>query len=1216
MDLDPFWPAGSTTIKRNRRNDQDEPTDGTGGSGSGSEMREQPGRRKPNPPIPIKQDGPVTRLSHSLEIAAGADIMEEVAAFAGRQQRSVCVLSGDGFIANPTLRHIQGRPEAVVTFSGQFQILSMTGLFVVPSPCRPGSVNLTLYVDGGRGQAVGGSVVGKLVAAGPVMVKTATWSCATDDHLPAAGDKPAKATADAPETSYNFQQDTPETSFNFQQDAPETSSSSTAELDQDNIYQFLLSDKQLMMDECLVFERTLSTLQELIKHAEWWVHKDGVADLLQDASDPVYCAEDLLDSLHYDELLEKSEGNNTIGFSFLEFPKMKEVKGKLDQLIRKMENLDLHGVRQLFMDESVSLEPNLLPAEPKIIGRHKELLELINFLGLPEIIGKRVQGGDHQGMVEGRPDNVSVLPITGTGGVGKTALVHAIFSEKRVRDHFDLLIWICVSDGFDEKKLIKKLIQSAAESEMKSDDLRYLQKILTNGIIRHSRRFLLVIDDVQEDICQEDFHKWKSFLAPLDCAKPGSMVLVTTRFLKVAEHVGTMKHSMLEGLPEGNLWRLFKMHAFGSDNSDINPVLASIGRSIVSRLNGSPLGAQIIGRLLSLKLDPIYWRNILESELWEVVPHQENEGEDKISICSALKLSYQYLPFHLKRCFSFCSMYPRNYEFDAGTLVDCWVAVGLVLPYGSMLALDVGHLYFQQLVNRSLFQKAPTSSGYVMHDLVYDMAQHTSRNECFVIKDRCDLSRIPPSVRHLSVLGNSGLESSDLESLHTYKTLRSIICSSIDSNILTTSVVETWFSDLVNIRMLRFISCQLKELPENVGNLVHLRYLDISACEFDKFPDSFWRLYNLEILDARNCKIQHVPNDIVKLVNLQRVKLKDDLIRHRGCVPRVGNLVFLQEMPYYAVGDEPGRTIHELKNMNHLRGILEISGLCGVTGMEQSTEAVLHKKVYLDTLILSWHESIRPEKHNSSQEMEVLEGLRPSSNIKHLEVKFYMGAGFHPSWLHEDVLSSLASLSISSCPNISTLFGQPSRTDGSSSSSTGSFTGFRSLTKLCITWCKRLTGLDNFLHPEHLPAIKVIRLSNCEDLVSLPTKSLGEFLHLENLEVSHCWSLNWEQGLTLPLSLKVLKLEACGEFSDSALSCLRGLVALTNLDLQFCPSIESICTQIWSSLVSLENLKIVCCQGLNSIGGSESIARIGNVDIRHCPKLKELEQPFFRGCYC
>ncbi|KAF7072320.1 hypothetical protein CFC21_077467 [Triticum aestivum] len=317
-------------------------------------------------------------------------------------------------------------------------------------------------------------------------------------------------------------------------------------------------------------------------------------------------------------------------------------------------------------------------------------------------------------------------------------------------------------------------------------------------------------------------------------------------------------------------------------------------------------------------------------------------------------------------------------------------------------------------------------------------------------------------------------------------------------------------------------------------------------------------------------------------------------------------------MPCFDVSDEPGRRIQELKNMNHIRGILEISGLCSVMGMVQSAEAELDKKIYIDTLILSWHESIRPEKHNSGQEMEVLEGLRPCSNIKHLEVKFYMGDGLHPSWLHEDVLSSLASLSISSCPNVATLFGEPSRTGGSTSSSTG----FRSLTKLCITWCRRLRGLDNFLHPDNLPAIKVVRISNCEDLASLPTKSLGGFVHLEDLEVSHCWSLDWEQSLALPASLKVLKLEACGEFSDSTLSCLRGLVALASLDLQFCPSIESICTETWSGLVSLQNLKIVCCQGLNSIGGPGSIARIKDVDIRHCPKLKELVQPFRRGCYC
>ncbi|KAM3275031.1 hypothetical protein ACQJBY_043791 [Aegilops geniculata] len=1214
-----------------------------------------------------------------IEFAPGADILEGIVRFANRRKSTVCVLSGWGVVGKVTLLQ-----EPTVMLHGRFEILSLSGV-LMPPPCPPGANGLTIYLGARQGQVVGGKVGDDLVASENVTVTVTTFSnidyepakeAADPDESPAGMPvahglvvhkfynlSPNLMPKD--EDSLKDKQVLKYTTENMENDGtPEPLQDSTLEQvcgnlggkhksqkmeidrtpepSQDSMLEQVCRNASgkhtsqkmeidpspepsqkstLEQDERLVLQRTLSAIQDLIKRADWWVHKDVFVHQATIAKDTVYCAEDLLDELDYYELQDKIEGS-TFRPGCLESCdiKMKEVKGKLDRLMVLMDLMDTHDVRQLFIDESICQEANLFKEEQAIFGRQKELMELFDLLDFQENsptseqVTAAITVPDRD---QARPENVSVLPIVGRSGVGKTTLAHNIFREKRVGDHFDLLIWIRVSDGFDEKKLIKKLIQSVAESEMKSDDLSYLQRILTNGFIHHSRRFLLVIDDAQEDICREDCHEWKSFLAPLKCAKSGSMVLVTTRSLKVADHVGTVKPFVLEGLPEGVLWEFFRMHGFGSDNSDCNTVLASIGRSIVSRLNGSPLGAKMLGRLLSLKLDPIYWRNILESELWKL-HHEEkemmftHEGEEKNSISPALKLSYQYLPFHLKCCLSFSSVYPRGYEFDVETLVDCWVAVGLVLPYGGMLALDVGHGYFQQLVNRSFFQKAPTSSRYIMHDLVYAMAQQISRHECFVINNREDLSRIPTNVRHLSILGDSGLKSSDLESLYMYKTLRSVTCISMDSDIVTTSVAETWFSDLVNIRVLRFISCQLKELPENVGNLIHLRYLDISACDFDKFPDSFWRLYKLEILDARNCKIRDVPKDIIKLVNLQRVRLKDDLIRELGCVPRVGNLVFLQEMPCFDVSDEPGRRIQELKNMNHLRGVLEIGGLCSVMGMVQSAEAELDKKIYLNTLILSWHESIRPEKQNSGQEMEVLEGLRPCSNIKHLEVKFYMGDGLHPSWLHEDVLSSLASLSISSCPNIATLFSEPSRRDGSTSSSTG----FRSLTKLCITWCRRLRGLDNFLHPDNLPAIKVVRISNCEDLVSLPTKSLGGFVHLEDLEVSHCWSLDWERSLALPASLKVLKLEACGEFSDSTLGCLRGLVALTSLDLQFCPSIESICTETWSDLVSLQNLKIVCCQGLNSIGGPESIARIKDVDIRHCPKLKELVQPFRRGCYC
>lgn len=94
----------------------------------------------------------------------------------------VSVLSGSGTVTNVTLRQ-PSAPGAVLTLHGRFEILSLTGTFL-PGPAPPGSTGLTIYLAGGQGQVVGGSVVGPLTAAGPVMVISATFSNATYERLP------------------------------------------------------------------------------------------------------------------------------------------------------------------------------------------------------------------------------------------------------------------------------------------------------------------------------------------------------------------------------------------------------------------------------------------------------------------------------------------------------------------------------------------------------------------------------------------------------------------------------------------------------------------------------------------------------------------------------------------------------------------------------------------------------------------------------------------------------------------------------------------------------------------------------------------------------------------------------------------------------------------------------------------------------------------------
>lgn len=118
-----------------------------------------------------------------------------------------------------------------------------------------------------------------------------------------------------------------------------------------------------------------------------------------------------------------------------------------------------------------------------------------------------------------------------------------------------------------------------------------------------------------------------------------------------------------------------------------------------------------------------HWRNVLDSELWEL-------KQEKEEILPALRLSYIYLPFRLKRCFSLCAMYPKDHVFQMEVAVHIWCAQGFVEPQGQIPLSDIARSYFQELIDRSLFQEAAGAPDtYVIHDLIHDMLQLVSANE-------------------------------------------------------------------------------------------------------------------------------------------------------------------------------------------------------------------------------------------------------------------------------------------------------------------------------------------------------------------------------------------------------------------------------------------------------------------------------------------------------
>ncbi|KAJ7557243.1 hypothetical protein O6H91_05G118500 [Diphasiastrum complanatum] len=157
------------------------------GGGEGEVVKKPRGRppgskNKPKPPIIITRDAGTGMRPHVFEVASGCDVVESIATFARRQQRGLCVLGGSGTVSNVTLRQ-PAAPGATITLHGRFEILSLSGAYLLP-PAPFTSAGFTISLAGAQGQVLGGSVVGALMAASPVLIIAASFIGQSYDRLP------------------------------------------------------------------------------------------------------------------------------------------------------------------------------------------------------------------------------------------------------------------------------------------------------------------------------------------------------------------------------------------------------------------------------------------------------------------------------------------------------------------------------------------------------------------------------------------------------------------------------------------------------------------------------------------------------------------------------------------------------------------------------------------------------------------------------------------------------------------------------------------------------------------------------------------------------------------------------------------------------------------------------------------------------------------------
>ncbi|XP_062077148.1 probable disease resistance RPP8-like protein 2 [Humulus lupulus] len=506
-------------------------------------------------------------------------------------------------------------------------------------------------------------------------------------------------------------------------------------------------------------------------------------------------------------------------------------------------------------------------------------------------------------------DSTRVVSICGLGGIGKTTLASEIYQDSQIKRHFDSLAWVTLSQDFDTKNILQKLLIqliSATNEERKKISAMDSEKIagyLSTEL--KGKSFLLVLDDV-----------WNTEV--WDCLVPvflngktsNSKILITTHNEEVA-HQAAVNHDLV-CLDEDESFKLLQKILITNcnkevaqlqtdvnhdelTNSKLNENRINLAKKMLKHCSGLPLSICVIVGLVSTRSTTDDLKKLSDVFKTYLERYRMEDGQEELKhlgLSWLLNLIYDDLPSYLKPCLLYFCLFPKAYEIKVSHLCQLWIAEGFVSssPWrrgNSFETLeDVAYGCLCELVRRHIVQVEDSgSTGRIrtcrMHDVIRDFCLSKASNDNFLqsvvfssaeknVLQFNQFQRLAVSVDcHASPMTSFG----NNNNIYRYGHLRSFTCT----NLLPPQLKQVWKPLIDNYHLLRVLKLEnlrkLVQLPKSIGKLRDLRFFSIKGSGVEQISSSIGYLRYLQTLDLRSTSRLTLPNVIYKLKELRHLYL-------------------------------------------------------------------------------------------------------------------------------------------------------------------------------------------------------------------------------------------------------------------------------------------------------------------------------------------------------